>query len=77
MSITQMALTLRKSVSHDSKAVSTRQKWMRATLSAFQTNDAILFNEDGESVRKLPSFTALQSQTENYQTVDRWLTGAG
>lgn len=72
-----MALTLRKSVSHDSKAVSTRQKWMRATLSAFQTNNAILFNEDGESVRKLPSFTALQSQTENYQTVDRWLTGAG
>lgn len=50
---------------------------MRATLSAFQTNDAPLFNEDGKSVRKLPSLTALQSQTENYQTVDRWLTGAG
>lgn len=43
----------------------------------FRTNDAIGFNGAGESVRKLPSFAALQSQTENYQTVDRWLTGAG
>lgn len=50
---------------------------MRAALSAFQTNDGVPFNEDGESVRKLPAFAALQSQTENYQTVDRWLTGAG
>lgn len=77
MCITWMALTLRESVSHDFKAVWMRQKLMCATLSAFQINDAIAFNEDGKSVRKLPSFTALQSQMENYQTVDRWLTGAG
>ena len=50
---------------------------MPATLHAFQVNDAIPFNEDGKSVRELPSFSALQPQTENYQTVDIWLTGAG
>lgn len=77
MSITLMAPTLRQSVSRDSEAVWRSSKLMQATLSAFQINDAIPFNEDGKSVRKPPSFTALQSQTENYQTVDRWLTGAG
>lgn len=77
MSIIWLAVALCMSLSHDSKAVYMRCKLMQETVSAFQINDTIPFNEGGKSVRKLPSFTALQSQTENYQTVDRWLTGAG
>lgn len=52
-------------------------RWQEKLLQAFKINGAIPVNEDDKSVRKLPSFTALQSQMENYQTVDRWLTGAG
>lgn len=43
----------------------------RVFQDAFKTNSAIPFNEDGGSVRKLPSVIALHSQTGNYQTVDR------
>lgn len=46
-------------------------------MQVFKINKTINFNEADESVRKLLSFTVLQSQMENYQTVDQWLTGAG
>lgn len=46
-------------------------------MHVFKIDKTLNFSEADESVRKVLSFTVLQSQMENYQTVDQWLTGAG